>query len=198
MTAAPFPATSMPDRDWWAALWPDPEGVLRQLGIGPGMSLLDLCCGDGYFTAPLARLTGGKVWALDQDPAMLQQARAEVARQGGAVRQWIAADALALAEHLEAPVDAVLLANTFHGVPDPARLAVAVRAVLRPGGCFVIVNWHKRPREETRVGGQPRGPRSELRLSPRETAALLAPVGFRSVRLVELPPFHYGLVLMCD
>ena len=54
--SANFPATSMPDRDWWAALWPDPEGVLRQVGVEPGMTVLDLCCGDGYFTAPLARL----------------------------------------------------------------------------------------------------------------------------------------------
>ena len=21
-----FPATAMPDREWWGALWPDPEG----------------------------------------------------------------------------------------------------------------------------------------------------------------------------
>lgn len=24
-----FVATAMPDRDWWQALWPDPEGVLH-------------------------------------------------------------------------------------------------------------------------------------------------------------------------
>lgn len=29
----PYPASSMPDRDWWAALWPHPEKVLAQLGI---------------------------------------------------------------------------------------------------------------------------------------------------------------------
>jgi hypothetical protein len=24
-----FPATGMPDRNWWHALWPDPDGVVR-------------------------------------------------------------------------------------------------------------------------------------------------------------------------
>ncbi|MHB1203164.1 MAG: class I SAM-dependent methyltransferase, partial [Acidithiobacillus sp.] len=49
-----FPATVMPDPDWWQALWPDPEGVITALGVTPGMTVLDLCCGDGYFTAALA------------------------------------------------------------------------------------------------------------------------------------------------
>ena len=41
--AAFFPATVMPDPDWWQALWPDPEGVIRALGVRPGMTVLDLC-----------------------------------------------------------------------------------------------------------------------------------------------------------
>ena len=65
-----FPATVMPDRHWWAALWPNPMAVLRALGITPNMTVLDLCCGNGYFTAPLARLVAGQVYALDIDPTM--------------------------------------------------------------------------------------------------------------------------------
>jgi hypothetical protein len=30
------------------------------------------------------------------------------------------------------------LTKHFHGVPDPARLAMAVKAVLKPGGRFAI------------------------------------------------------------
>jgi predicted methyltransferase len=59
--AEPFPATSMPDRDWWSALWPNPADILRKIGIKSDMTVLDLCCGDGYFTAPLTRLVEGKV-----------------------------------------------------------------------------------------------------------------------------------------
>ena len=46
----------MPDRDWWEALWPDPKGVLEQVGVAAGMRVIDLCCGDGYFTAPMGQL----------------------------------------------------------------------------------------------------------------------------------------------
>jgi len=40
-----FPATLMPDKDWWQALWPDPRAVLTAVGIEPGMQVVDLCCG---------------------------------------------------------------------------------------------------------------------------------------------------------
>lgn len=84
-----FPATAMPDRDWWAALWPDPDGVLRALGIRPGMTVVDLCCGDGYFTAPLARIVQGRMHAVDIDPEMIEQTRAALDAAGASVLRRI-------------------------------------------------------------------------------------------------------------
>ncbi|WP_246206057.1 class I SAM-dependent methyltransferase [Propylenella binzhouense] len=191
-----FPATAMPDRDWWAALWPKPEDVLRSLGIRPGMTAVDLCCGDGYFTAPLAKIVGGKLYALDIDPQMLEQARAEAARQGASVAEWICADARDVAKLIPERVDYVLIANTFHGVPDQTGLAQAVAQVLKPGGCFAVVNWHPIPREQTTVLDQPRGPRTEMRMSPDQVRAIIEPAGFRLLRVIELPPYHYGAIFV--
>lgn len=189
-----FPSTSMPDRNWWAALWPRPEEALGAIGITPQMTVLDLCCGDGYFTAPLARLVQGKVIALDIDCAILEQAKSEVARQGATVRQWLCADAMALDEHVAEPVDYVLMANTFHGVPDQPGLARAVHSVVRAQGLFTIVNWYPSRREDTPVLGEPRGPRAKMRMSPQAVASVVERVGFRVSRIVELPPYHYGAV----
>lgn len=196
MTSTPdiFPATAMPDRDWWAALWPDPQGTLRALGITPGMTVLDLCCGDGWFTAPLALLTGGRCYGLDLDPEMLAAARGEVARAGATMAGWFEADARDLGTLLPEKVDFVLIANTFHGVPDQAAMAGAVASILKPGGRFAIVNWHARPREETTVLGPPRGPKTELRMTPAQTRAVVVPAGFALEEVVELPPYHYGAV----
>jgi ubiquinone/menaquinone biosynthesis C-methylase UbiE len=130
----------MPDRDWWSRLWPRPHETLAALGVEPGMTVLDLCCGDGYFTAPLAKIVGGKAYALDLDCSMIEIAKVEVAKHGASVRQWICADAMALALHLPECVNYVLMANTFHGVPDQAGLARAVRGVLRSRGLFAVVN----------------------------------------------------------
>jgi SAM-dependent methyltransferase len=189
-----FPATVMPDRDWWAALWPDPADTLRSLGIQFGMTVVDLCCGDGYFTAPLARIVEGELYGVDIDPAMLEQSRAEVERAGTTVLDLICADARDLPELLPRKVDYVLIANTFHGVPEKTALARAVAAVLNPRGQFAIVNWHPLPRERTVVLGKPRGPNTEMRMSPDSVRSAVEPAGFTLDRVVELPPFHYGAV----
>jgi len=190
-----FPATSMPDRDWWAALWPHPDEVLRAIGIAPDMTVLDLCCGDGYFTAPLARLVHGKVIALDIDCAMLEQAKVEVSQAGVSVQRWICADAMTLDSHVDERVDFVLMANTFHGVPDQSGLARAVRSVLRPQGLFAVINWYPVQRERTPVLGKPRGPRAEIRMSPEAVAAAVQPAGFIVVKTVGLSPYHYGAII---
>jgi len=172
----------------------DSDAILRALGIRLEMTVLDLCCGDGYFTAPLARIVQGKVFALDLDPVLLDRARDEVARQGTSVLQWILADARAADRLLPAPVDYVLLANAFHGVPDQKGLAATMARCLRPGGQVGILNWHARPREETTVLDEPRGPASEQRMLPEDVADILAQEGFTVERIVDVPPYHYGVI----
>ena len=88
-----FPATAMPDRDWWQELWPEPEETLRKIGIKDHMTVVDLCSGDGYFTAPLAKIVKGNLFAVDLDPNMLDQTREALNQQGATVRDLILADA---------------------------------------------------------------------------------------------------------
>jgi SAM-dependent methyltransferase len=189
-----FPATVMPDRDWWSALWPDPEETLRSIGVKRGMTALDLCCGDGWFTVPLARITDGRCYGLDLDPEMLAAAKETAARAGATVAGWIEGDAREVVTLLPERVNFVVIANTFHGVPDQPALAAAVAVALKPSGLFAIVNWHASPREETKVLDEPRGPRTELRMTPEQTRAVVEPAGFVLEKLVELPPYHYGVV----
>lgn len=190
-----FPASAMPDRDWWHTLWPNPDRVVRALCIGQGMTVVDLGCGDGYFTAAIARQVGeGRVIGFDIDPVMLEQAQA--ACEGMSNCSWLLGDAMALNHLLVAPADYVLIANTFHGVPDKMALAREVAAALKPNGRFAIVNWYPLQREETTVLGQPRGPKTEMRMSPEQTRTMVEPAGFKLETRVELPPYHYGAIFI--
>src|SRR5712691_6863128 len=98
---------------------------------------------------------------------------------------YVAGDAYEVATLVPQRVDLVFLANAFHGVPDRLRLARAVREVLKPSGRFAIVNWHRRPREETTVLGEPRGPRTELRMSPDQTIVAVEPAGLKLLQSVD-------------
>jgi len=188
-----FPATRMPDPDWWQALWPQPQRVLAALGIRPDIEVVDLCCGDGLFTAPLALMVR-RVIAVDIDPGMLALARAKVAAAGATNCDFIEGDAYAVAELVSCPIDFVLIANTFHGVPDKPRLARGVARILKPGGRLAIVNWHRRPRQETTMLGQPRGPKTEMRMTPSHVATEVEPADLKLVSVIELPPYHYGAI----
>jgi ubiquinone/menaquinone biosynthesis C-methylase UbiE len=125
---------------------------------------------------------------------MLDLARAKVASTEATNCVFVKGDAYEVSKYVPWRADLVLIANTFHGVPDKQRLATAVARVLKPAGRFVVVNWHRRPREETVVLGQPRGPKTEMRMTPGDVAAAVEPAGFKLARVVELQPYHYGAV----
>ena len=188
-----FEGTEMPSAGWWEALWPDPRSVLASVGVVADADVVDLCCGDGWFTREMCKLAR-RVTAIDVDAKQVETARIRLAENGVANCGFVVGDAYDLGRLVGRPVDFVFLANAFHGVPDKTRLSRAVREALKPGGRFAIVNWHRRRREETTVLGEPRGPRSELRMSPEDTIAAVRPSGLILAEVVDAPPYHYGAV----
>lgn len=189
-----FEGTGMPDPGWWEALWPDPAKVLTDTGIVAGMSVVDLCAGDGWFTWPMCAIAGSVI-AIDIDADMLERAEVRLTERGGIGNcTFVTADAYDIDRVVPEPVDHVFLANAFHGVPDKPRLSRAVHDALKPGGLFAIVNWHAVPREETPVLGEPRGPQTALRMTPEETIASVEPGGLRFHRQVEVSPYHYAAI----
>jgi SAM-dependent methyltransferase len=188
-----FQGTEMPTAGWWEALWPDPGGLLAAVGVRPSMEVIDLCSGDGWFTLQIAKIAR-HVIAIDIDTNLLEVARHRLAESGVTNCDFVAGDAYELAKLVPGPADFVFMANAFHGVPDRPRLARAVRARLNSDGHFAIVNWHQRPREETVILGEPRGPKTELRLSPEQTIEAVEAGGLTFDQFVEVPPYHYGAV----
>jgi SAM-dependent methyltransferase len=188
-----FQGTEMPDATWWQALFPDPAHILIKVGLAPGMDAVDLCCGDGWFTLPMAKVARN-VMAVDIDARMLALASSRLAQERLSNCDYQHGDAYRLAEFVPRAVDFVFMANSFHGVPDGTRLACIVGGVVKPGGRFAIVNWHRLPREKTTVLGQPRGPKSELRLSPEQTIKAVEAGGLKRTAIVDIPPYHYGAI----
>jgi ubiquinone/menaquinone biosynthesis C-methylase UbiE len=188
-----FEGTEMPTAGWWEVLWPDPAGVLAKAGAGPGIDVVDLCCGDGWFTLQIARVARHVV-AIDIDPDLIEVARVRLSENGATNCEFRVADAYELRAVCPRPVDFVFMANAFHGVADRLRLSRAIHAVLKPSGRLAILNWHQRRREETMVLGEPRGPRAELRMSPDETIASVTEAGLNPLQIAEVPPYHYAII----
>ena len=195
MTVEPFQNTGQPDWDWWGRLWPTPGATLRRLGVESGDALAEVGSGNGYFTLPAARLTEpAPAYAVDLDGDLLAELASLADQQGIENVVPVHGDARDLADVLPEPVESVLVANTFHGVAEPAAVVREVADALAPGGRFVVVNWVDRPREETTVLGAPRGPPTDLRLAPSTTRRIVEDAAdFETTRRVDLPPYHYAL-----
>jgi len=156
------------------------------------MDVVDLCSGDGWFTLQIAKVAR-HVTAIDLDPDLLEVARHRLGESGLTNCDFVVGDAYEIASLVSRPADFIFLANAFHGVLDGPRLSRAVAGALSSGGEFAIVNWHNRPREKTTVLGEPRGPKSDLRLTPEQTIEAVKAGGLVLARRVEIPPYHYGL-----
>ena len=191
-----FRNTAQPDWDWWGRLWPAPGETLRTLGVQKGMSVAEVGCGNGYFALPAARITDpGTVYALDIEQSLLDELDHLADLHGIENIEFRCGDARELTRHLPESVDSVVIANTFHGVADGSDLASASFDALAPDGRLVVVNWHDEPTEETTIGGEPRGPPTELRMAPDQTESVVTEAtGFSRSDYVELPPYHYALV----
>lgn len=122
----------------------DPAKILGPY-LREGMTALDVGCGIGYFTIGAAKLVGpsGRVIAVDLQQNMLDALQRRAGRHQVADRvklQRCAADSLGVQE----PVDFVLTFWMVHEVPDTLNLMRQLRACLKPGGHYLLVEprWH--------------------------------------------------------
>lgn len=117
----------------------NPEWVLKGL-VCPGDRALDLGCGRGYFTIPMARLAGatGSVTAVDIQARMLAGVQRRAERAGMLPRiQLHQADRSGLG--VTGPFDVALAFWVVHEVADQAALFQQMGEALRPGGRLLMV-----------------------------------------------------------
>ena len=114
---------------------------LRQHGIEPGASVLDVACGAGLISIPLAR-AGYHVEGVDLAEGALAVARERVPE--GTTATFRTANALDL-DVPDASVDAVLLLDMLEHVDRPDRAIAEAARVVRPGGLVLFSTFNQTP-----------------------------------------------------
>jgi ubiquinone/menaquinone biosynthesis C-methylase UbiE len=117
---------------------PEAESFVARLEVAPGARVLDLACGTGSVTIPLAR-RGAVVTGLDMAPNLLEEAREGASREGLPIRFDEG-----FAEALPYPDGSFDVLVSMFGVmfsPLPDIVASEMARVLRPGGRLALANW---------------------------------------------------------
>lgn len=181
--------SGMPDQEYWDSFF-EPEMILDRLSLDASChDLVEFGCGHGTFTIPAARRISGTVTALDLDPAMLESTR-EYARALGVPNiETVLRDFIASGTGLpDGSIDYAMVFNILH-VERPDDLLAEVHRNLSQRGLLGIIHWNYD--RET-----PRGPPMDIRPRPEQCRDWATGAGFTLIGdIVDLPPYHYGLVL---
>jgi ubiquinone/menaquinone biosynthesis C-methylase UbiE len=171
--------------------WQNPEQILAHTVLGPGDTVVDIGCGEGFFALPAARIAGnsGKVIGIDINGGavsrMLEQARREglhnVSGIVGSGEETRACEGCA---------DLIFFGIDLHDFSDPRKVLHNAREMIKAGGTLCNLDWKKK---ET-----PFGPPISKRFDEETAAALIREAGFAVLCIEEVPPWFYLITAVPD
>ena len=170
---------------------PEEGLILDRLEIDDTVQdIVELGCGYGTFTLPIARRVTGHVDAIDVEPAMLERTRQRAAEAG--LTNVVCRRRDAFLDGFggrPGSRDARLLFNILH-CEDPVRILTEAARAVRPAGFVHVIHWRRDI--ET-----PRGPSMSIRPGPEQIIGWAGETGVLEPHgpVLDLPPWHYGVRL---
>jgi 2-polyprenyl-6-hydroxyphenyl methylase/3-demethylubiquinone-9 3-methyltransferase len=163
------------------AHWPGAERSFRPLA---GRRALDVGCGAGLLTEPLARM-GAQATGLDAAPENIAAAQAHTQGQGLTIDYR----ATPVEQMEESGFDLVTSMEVIEHVADPAAFVAALAARLAPDGLMILSTPNRTPLSRIAmiaigesIGGIPKGTHDWGKfLTPDELAALLEAAGLEVI-----------------
>ena len=116
------------------------EALVASLGIGKGMKVLDLGCGDGTTALPAARL-GADVLGVDISTPLVEAGNRRAEAEGLKNLRFQEGDASNLSDLADQSFDRVTSIFGAMFAPKPFDVAREMVRVTRPGGRIVMGNW---------------------------------------------------------
>jgi len=182
--------SSMPEESYWETFF-DPSSILGRLHIGKELrDVVELGCGYGTFSLPVASAISGTLCSFDIEAAMVERTRRRAEERGiinlRCEQRDVFRDGFGVAPHSQ---DGCLLFNILH-CENPVGVLREAGSVITEQGSVFVIHWRHDP-------STPRGPSLDIRPRPEDCMRWAREAGLRldESGIVDLPPYHYGLVL---
>lgn len=127
--------------------------ILVELGVRDGARIADLGSAGGFYTLRIAKAVAptGRAYAVDIDAKVLDLLRERATEQQLTNIEIIVATPSD--PRLPGDLDAVLIRNTYHEIPEYRRILDAIMAALKPDGRLIVVEaihekYRALPREQ--------------------------------------------------
>ncbi len=116
--------------------------AVEAMSVGRGDTVLEIGCGTGLNFSYIRERIGpsGRLIALDYTPAMIEQAARKADDQGWRNVQFVVGDAAEVEKLVTGPVDGAISTACLCIVPGWERAIAGAAALLRPGGCLVVLD----------------------------------------------------------
>lgn len=162
--------------------WQKVDQIFSAMGVRSGATVADIGAGDGFFTSRLARAVGpdGRVFAVDVDEGALTRLRKRLEDEN--IRNVFVVKGTATDPRLpDRTLDAALIVNAYHEMPQHQQMLSALRSALKPDGKLVIVEPISDARRSRSRGEQTKG----HEIAPEFVLADARRAGFRIVGMQD-------------
>jgi len=180
--------SGMPEEAYWETLFDAPL-ILDRLGVDAHLrDVVELGCGYGTFTIPVAKRIAGTLTTFDIDEAMVERTRQRAAMAGAFNVVYVVRDVFVYGFGAQAgSKDACLLFNILH-CEEPVRLLREAARVVKLGGAVLVIHWRY-------DSSTPRGPSMDIRPQPEQIIEWANHSGLTAAcgAALDLPPWHYGM-----
>ena len=165
----------------------NPEAMVRDFGIQPGMQIADFGCGAGYFTIPMAQIAGpeGEVNAVD----ILEERLSAVKNRAGIFNVKNIAYILRNLEKENGSTldsgsqDFVLVVNLLFQVENKQVSVKEAERVLKPKGKLIVIDW----REDSRFGPK------DGRVNQSDIREMVEAQGLTFEKELMADSYHWGM-----
>lgn len=181
--------SGMPEEKVWNEFF-NVDLILSSLKINFSIrDAVEIGCGYGTFTIPLAQKICGKLFTFDIEPEMLEFVKEKSKRQYISNIRFEHRDVLSDSTGLpDSSVDHVLLFNILHN-ETPVDFLTEAHRILKQNGKLGIIHW----RSDIAT---PRGPDLDIRPKPEQILGWINNHQFNIERSpFILEPWHFGVLL---